>query len=135
MLRWGYQGHGLVSVLMVELMMCRISSNQNDSTFLWFYETWPLIHCQNPKSCPEEKNSIYNSPQGVHKPTEKHLKSKPGNRILPQEIGSLKFSIKALLNWCVLCPHKTGYIDVLNQNIFIINLSNDFMGYGTDIFK
>ena len=64
-------------------------------------------------------NGIYNSSQGVYEPTETHLKSTAGNRIMSQEIRSLKFSIKSFLNRCILCPHKPGYIDVLNQNLQI----------------
>lgn len=95
-------------------------------------ETWSLILC---KIMSISYNGIYNSSQGVREPTEKHLKPIPSDRIMSQEIRSLKFSLKCLLNRCILCPHKTGYIDVLNQNLLLINLTNDFMGYGTDIFK
>lgn len=86
-------------------------------------ETWSLILCQNPKSGPEV------SSQGVCESTEKQTTA--GSRIMSQEIQSPKFSIKSLLNRGILCPHKTGCIDALNQNLLLTNLANDFMAYDT----
>lgn len=80
-------------------------------------------------------NDIYNSSQNVCESTEQHLMSTGNSRILSQKIKSPKFSIKSLLNRSMQYHHKTGYIDALNQNLLLANLTNDFMDYDTDIFK
>lgn len=67
--------------------------------------------------------------------TEQHLKSTGNSRILSQKIKSPKYSIKSLRNRGIQYHHKTGYIDALNQNLLLANLTNDFMDYDTDIFK
>lgn len=68
-------------------------------------QNWNLVFysASESKIMSKSYNGIYNSSQGVYEPTETHLKSTAGNRIMAQQTRRLKFSIKSFLNRCILC--------------------------------